>query len=84
MYYTSIIVLCLAILIPVPAYLLYCHLNKKEPDRKMVQLSAFGTLIPAITLLTWDEFLDPGAACVIFGAIVGFAFAKFAGDGKKE
>lgn len=76
MYSAAVFVLCLAILLPLPIYFVYCHLNKKETDKQVIQNVAFSAIIPAVALLTYDEFLDPGAACVLFGAIVGYLFAK--------
>lgn len=76
MYSAAIFVLCLAILLPLPVYFVYCHLNKKETDKQVIQNIAFSGIIPAITLLTYDEFLDPGAACVLFGTVAGYLFAK--------
>ncbi|MBP7722744.1 MAG: hypothetical protein KA155_09440 [Alphaproteobacteria bacterium] len=83
MYSAAIFVLCLAILLPLPVYFVYCHLNKKETDTQVIQNIAFSGIIPAITLLTYDEFLDPGVACVLFGAVAGYLFAKLSFKAKE-
>lgn len=79
-YSITLVVLALALLLPVPAYLAYCHFNKKDVDPKIVQTISLSLVIPALTLLAWDEFISSDVTIAVFAAAGGFYFAKYVGN----
>jgi hypothetical protein len=76
-YSVALIILALAMLVPLPAYIAYCHLNKKELDNQTIQTISFGLIIPAVTFLAWDDLISSDVVVAICGAAAGFYLSKF-------